>query len=149
MAMNFGNFIVVERDSDLQVLRRGTTYEYTMSGSWIFEPGSYVPVVKVGYKCIGIAKIVTVLISETTTAIEFLCVESSSKDDRYNAYYDLFKLMLLNADDGELSDMDAGDLLHPAGGAQVYRNSDPKRGHGSRKVDYSALFSRDDRSERY
>lgn len=148
MGMTFGNFIVVERDSDLQVLRRGVSYDYTMSGSWIFEPGSYVPVVKVGYKCIGIAKVTTVLMSETTTTIEFLCVESSTKDDRYNAYYDLFKLMLLNVEDGDVMDMDAGDLFRPASGSPTFHNSDPKK--KVRKVDYGSLFNKGGSpSERY
>lgn len=152
MSMTFGNFIVVERDSDLKVLRRGVSYDYTMSGNWIFEPGAFVPVIKVGYRCIGIAKVESVLMTETTTTIQFLCAESATQDDRYNAYYDLFKLMLVNVDDSELADMDVGDPLHPGSGAAVFRNSNPKKKpdsrtgmHGRRKIDYGSLFD----TERY
>lgn len=144
MSLSFGNFIVIEGDDSLNSIKRGYTYDYTMSGVHIFEPGSFVPVIKVGDRCIGIGKIVTVLMTETTTTVQFMCAESASRENRrYDAYYDLFKLAVFNADPEEAMDMGASDVFPGNGPRHV--NSDPKkkRSEPRPKVDYGSLFGRE------
>lgn len=88
--MNVALFIVMEHDTRLGDTRsRDKTYQYTVGGAVIFPVGAYVPVIRSGDGCLGIAQIISTEMRETSTTVTFKFVE---RDGNYQALYKLYKL---------------------------------------------------------
>ena len=88
--MNVMTFIVIDPDARMRDTRDSkTVYNYAMPGSVLLPVGSYVPVIRAGRECIGIARVESVEIREESTTVRFTLVD---KGGDYSAIYKLYKL---------------------------------------------------------
>lgn len=91
MAMTFENFIVLDARTSLKSIRTSRdTYGWTDTGSRIYNVGKPIPVIQ-NQKCIGIATIKSVTITETSTTIVFTLDEITDRH-MLEAYYALYRM---------------------------------------------------------
>ena len=88
--MNVMQFIIVDSDARMRDTRdTKTRYTYAMPGSVLLPVGSYVPVIRAGRGCLGIARVESIEIREESTTVTFTMVD---KNGNYDAIYTLYKL---------------------------------------------------------
>lgn len=129
MAMTFENFIVLDERTSIKSIKISRdTYQWTDAGSLIYNVGKPAPVIQNG-KCIGIAIVKEIKITETSTTITFT-FETLSDKKTLDAYYALYRMKvtmnrtnddIYNTDDIMIPGMVAGN---PTMKSSKYRDDD-------------------------
>lgn len=123
--MNFMNFIVVD-----DKLREGRN-EYTVSGAVLLKLDVPVPVVLKGKGCIGIGTVHQLTITSNSTDILFTLTRVPK--EACNAYYDLYRNQVSNAQSDVDAYESAEDTLIPGAiGAKMQQRHEPDN-YGNRQ----------------
>lgn len=81
----FNSFLVIDKGD-----YSSRNSEVTLSGAVYFNVGSIVPIIVRNQGCIGIAKIVSITITETSTVVVYEPTKNIS-DESKKAYYNLYR----------------------------------------------------------
>lgn len=100
--MKISNFILIDNDSST-TFYASRKYQYTNTGSIIYPIGSIVPVIRKGKNCVGLAKVVSFMVTEDTTTVAFTMLGKIS-DQTKEAYYALY------SQDASFGTRDADDI---------------------------------------
>lgn len=129
MGMTFENFIVLDARTSLKSIKASKgTYEWTDTGSRIYNVGKPVPVIQ-NQRCIGIATVKEYTVTVTSTTIIFSFDEISDRH-MLDAYYALYRMSatmnrsnddVYNTDDILIPGMVAGN---PTMKSSKYRDDD-------------------------
>lgn len=105
--MKLTNFITIDGDANMNFFAN-RKYHYTNTGSLIYPIGQIIPVIRKGKDCVGLAKVVSFMVTEDTTTVEFLML-GKINDASKEAYFALYS---------------QGASFGTAGADDMYENTD-------------------------
>lgn len=99
--MKISNFIFIDTDSNTNFYA-GKKYQYTNTGTLLYPIGSIIPVIRKGKNCIGLAKVLSFMVTEDTTTVQFQMlgkINEASKEAYYALYLQSASFSTQDADD--------------------------------------------------